>query len=536
MNIRQKLLYTVVATSVIVAVLGFLLIYQLGKITDQFEETGPLDESVAERIQDLDHAATLDKLALSIRYYDEVLTQSARNYAFTGDEQWQTRYRSAEPELDAIIKEAISEGGDAESAFFSTVDEANQALIKLEYRSIELVNLQRNAEAVSILESKEYWDYKAIYKDALDEYIAARGENFLEVSDTATNSIVEANSLEEQNFQHLSMIYTTLIFAIPILIAVVVVVGFQIANSISTPIKRLISATDELGKGNYEAQLGRAENNETGILATRFDQMRRKLRERETIREDFLKVASHELRTPIQPILSYVEMARKNIINKDKALDEIYIQARRLTKLATDLLDASKIESGSLPYQMRMINYNELIENAVSAATIRIQNANRQVIVETDLVSSAGLIINADPERIMQVFTNILNNAIKFTDKGTIKVSTNVDNASKEIHVEIQDSGIGIPEKMMPRLFEKFATSSSAEGNQGGTGLGLHLAAKIIEAHKGKIWGKNNVGDIGSTFGFSLPFASDVNSPDSTDGGIGHLENSKPLSQIESGI
>ena len=170
MKIKQKLLYTVVTTSAIVAVLGLLLIYQLGKITEQFAASGPLSENVAERIQALDHAAILDKLALSIRYYDEVLTQSARNYAFTGDEQWQLRYRSAEPELDAIIKEAISQGGDEESAFFSTVDEANQALIKLEYRSIELVDLRRNAEAISILESKEYRDYKAIYKQALDQY------------------------------------------------------------------------------------------------------------------------------------------------------------------------------------------------------------------------------------------------------------------------------------------------------------------------------------------------------------------------------
>jgi hypothetical protein len=171
--------------------------------------------NVVERINVLNHAATLDKLALSIKYYDEVLTQSSRNYAFTGDERWRERYRSAEPELDAIIKVAISQGGDTEKTFFSTVDDANHALVKLEYRSIELVDLRRNTEAVDILESKEYWHYKAIYKEGLDKYIAARGENFLAISDTASESIVEANLMEKTNFEQLSFINTTLLFAIP---------------------------------------------------------------------------------------------------------------------------------------------------------------------------------------------------------------------------------------------------------------------------------------------------------------------------------
>ena len=312
---------------------------------------------------------------------------------------------------------------------------------------------------------------------------------------------------------------------IPSLIALSVVVGFQVSRSITTPIKKLIRATDELAIGNYQVDLGRSEDNETGILTYRFDKMRRELREKETMRDDFLKVASHELRTPIQPILSYVELARKNLVNKDKALDEIYVQARRLTKLATDLLDASKIESGSLPYQMRKMNYNELIENAVSAARIRLENTNRQIIVETDLKSTAGTSVIGDPERIMQVLTNILNNTIKFTDKGMIKVSTNVDNVMKEIHVNIQDLGMGISEKIMPKLFEKFATSTSIDGNtEGGTGLGLHLAAKIIEAHKGKIWGKNNVGGQGATFGFSLPFLVENVAT------VGHLADNKSLS------
>lgn len=113
--------------------------------------------------------------------------------------------------------------------------------------------------------------------------------------------------------------------------------------------------------------------------------------------------------------------------------------------------------------------------------------------------------IAADPQRIMQVLSNLLSNAIKFTDKGTIRISTRLDDSTSRIYVEVRDSGKGISEDIIPRLFEKFATSSSADGNTEGTGLGLHLAAKIVEAHRGKIWGKNNEKGKGASFGFTLP-------------------------------
>jgi signal transduction histidine kinase len=506
MNIRQKLLCVFMVSSAIIAVFGFLLVYQLGKITKEFEGSGSLVSNVVERINTLNHAATLDKLALSIKYYDEVLTQSARNYAFTGDGQWKLRYKSAEPELDVIIKKAISQGGDAEKTFFTSVDESNQALVKLEYRSIELVDLGRNAEAIDILESKQYSDYKAIYKTALDNYIGARGANFLDVSDAATSTIVQANLLEKANFAQLNLIYTVLIVAIPTLIAVILIVGYRIANNINTPIKFLIQATDELAKGNYSVDMGRQEKNEMGILAERFDQMRNKLRERETMRDDFLKIASHELRTPIQPILGYVELARKNIINKDKALDEIYIQVRRLSKIAKDVIDASRLENGLLPLNLQKIDYNEIIENAVSAAKSNKQGAINEVTIQTDLSSTIGLVVSGDRERLIQALTSILDNAIEFTKNGNIKVSSYIDIASMEVQVEVQDSGIGISEKILPRLFERFATTSGSDANHGGAGLSLHLSAKIIESHKGKMWGKNNLNGVGAVFGFSLPF------------------------------
>jgi hypothetical protein len=143
-----------VAATGIVAILGLALTYQLGIISKQTAETNDLDDSLPERLETLNRASRLDKLALYIKYYDEVLTQSARNYVLTTDANWEARYRLAEPELDAIIKEAIAEGGETEKAFFATVDTANRALVVMEYDSIELVNQGMPREAIKILDSE----------------------------------------------------------------------------------------------------------------------------------------------------------------------------------------------------------------------------------------------------------------------------------------------------------------------------------------------------------------------------------------------
>jgi PAS domain S-box-containing protein len=245
-------------------------------------------------------------------------------------------------------------------------------------------------------------------------------------------------------------------------------------------------------------------SNSVIIDETEMYTARKELELARNMQQEFINIAAHELRTPIQPILSYVELARKNVVGKEKALDAIYLHARRLARLATDILDLTKIESGTLQYQMCNINCNELIENAASIAKAQLGSIDSRVRIITELNRTASLNVLVDPERIIQVITNILNNAIKFTNEGTITISTSLDSVAGKIKVEIRDTGRGIPDNIIPRLFHKFATSSNVDGNNGGTGLGLHLAAKIIEYHKGTIWGKNNEGSNGATFGFSL--------------------------------
>jgi PAS domain S-box-containing protein len=250
-------------------------------------------------------------------------------------------------------------------------------------------------------------------------------------------------------------------------------------------------------------------SNSAIIDETEMYRTRKQLQEAKQLQEEFIKIAAHELRTPVQPILSYIELAKRKIVDKDTALDEIYVQAKRLGKLATDILDVSRIESGSLVYRMQKVNCNELIERAISSANALLDNnENSKVSIVADLNSTDGLDIVVDPDRIMQVITNILNNAIKFTEEGTIRVSTGLDIDSKRVLVEASDTGTGISEQIIPKMFEKFTSLSSVDATKQGTGLGLYLSEKIVQAHKGTLWGKNNKDGKGATFAFSLPLDS----------------------------
>src|SRR3990167_2459524 len=146
MKVRTKLVFGFIVISLFVAAVGILSLSQMKKIA------APLNKDIPESIENLNKAEYLDGLAQFIRYYDEVLTQSARNYAFTENQKWEQRYRDIEPQLDNIIKEAIEKGDEAEKNFFSKVDEANLALVKMEYASIDYVNQKKPQEAVKILE------------------------------------------------------------------------------------------------------------------------------------------------------------------------------------------------------------------------------------------------------------------------------------------------------------------------------------------------------------------------------------------------
>jgi signal transduction histidine kinase len=233
------------------------------------------------------------------------------------------------------------------------------------------------------------------------------------------------------------------------------------------------------------------------------------------MQKEFINVAAHELRTPIQPILGLTESLRSHTNDPQQAqlLEVISRNAKRLKRLTEDILDVTKIESESLKLNKEQFDLNDLITNAVSDITINNKHSPK---IEKKLFKlhylPQHILIEADKGRINQVIHDLLDNAIKFTKAGTIDITTEIENKENVVRVTIKDTGTGIDSQIFPRLFSKFTTKSEV----GGTGLGLFISKSIVEDHGGRIWAENNLDGKGATFTFSLPILNDYNSKTDT--------------------
>ncbi|HYA82846.1 MAG TPA: HAMP domain-containing sensor histidine kinase [Candidatus Bathyarchaeia archaeon] len=225
------------------------------------------------------------------------------------------------------------------------------------------------------------------------------------------------------------------------------------------------------------------------------------------MQKEFLDIAAHELRTPIQPILGLTEilLSGKKIDRaaQEEKLNVIARNAKRLKLLTDDILDVTKIEGQALQLRKELINVNQVISSTVEKIKNQLGHDENAELVFSSLDHNV-VFVEADKARISQVISNLLNNAIKFTKRGTVFIRIEEikqdNNLQKFVAVTVKDTGTGIDSEMLPRLFEKFASKSCK-----GTGLGLFICKSIVEAHGGRIWAQNNADGKGATFSFSLP-------------------------------
>ena len=224
-----------------------------------------------------------------------------------------------------------------------------------------------------------------------------------------------------------------------------------------------------------------------------------KLEEHDAMEKEFINLAAHELRTPSQSIIGYSEML-KDLPERNKQYEEaISRNAERLYSLVTNMLSIARIESQTMKLNKIIFDLNVKIENVIRDVSqqIELRKADK---VRVDFRPSGKINIIADKEKIFQVFANLLNNAIKFTNEGTINISVKEKEKTNEAVVTIKDSGSGIDPEIIPHLFSKFKTKSEK-----GLGLGLYISKNIVEAHHGKIEAYNNPNSEGATFVVTLP-------------------------------
>lgn len=218
------------------------------------------------------------------------------------------------------------------------------------------------------------------------------------------------------------------------------------------------------------------------------------------MQSEFINIAAHELRSPIQPLLGLIDVLRSKIKDPEQLglLDVMIRNAKRLQRLAEDILDVTRIEGQALKLNKELFDLNEIIYQSIQDRKNQVQkaNGNTRIIYEP---GEDDITLVADKGRLTQVIANILDNALKFTKEGTVSIKAQKKN-NKEVTVSIEDTGTGIDPNIFPKLFTKFAAKSEI----GGTGLGMFIAKSIIEAHGGKIWAENKVGGRGARFNISL--------------------------------
>lgn len=230
------------------------------------------------------------------------------------------------------------------------------------------------------------------------------------------------------------------------------------------------------------------------------------LKIKDEAQNQFINVAAHELRTPIQPILNAIyllQSADLSTAKKNQYIDIIKRNTEKLGRLAEDILDVTRIESNTLKLIKERVNLYDLISNIVEEYKRNIQLIHKDLVVNYESPDRT-IFITGDKLRLNQVLLNLLDNAGKFTKKGSITITTSI--MSKKVQVTVKDTGVGIHPEIFPKLFSKFVTKSDR-----GTGLGLFISKSIIEAHGGKIWAKSSSQQEGATFIFTLPLIDKEN-------------------------
>jgi signal transduction histidine kinase len=321
--------------------------------------------------------------------------------------------------------------------------------------------------------------------------VLLNGINFLNLYVAAPHNLAGnvASAIDEQ--KHFSILIIIIIGSVASIIAYIILTWNKRLHAIVN------SRTRELDKANKE-------------LVSAYKQ----LKIHNKTQREFIDIAAHELRTPLQPIIGIMNIIRSKVTESEQQelFDIVIRNAKRLQRLAEDILDVTRIEGHTLDIKKEVFNINDAIASILQDYKSQIERNNNDELNQFLEISfqpeKVGVYVQGDKGRISQVISNLIDNAIKFApqQKGKLDIvvsrsdGNNKEEPNGNVIVSVKDNGTGIDPEIMPKLFSKFVTKSFS-----GTGLGLYVSKNIIEAHGGKIWAENNIDGNGATFYFSLP-------------------------------
>ncbi len=322
------------------------------------------------------------------------------------------------------------------------------------------------------------------------------------VDGTFVGAIVVHKEVEDFSVG-ISAIFRQVFTPLVISVAFAAVLVFVLSRYIVKPIRNISFGAMELARGNYDWRVKRTTHDEIGELAIAFNRMAEELKLQDGLRNTFIANVSHELRSPLASVQGFIQGILDGAIedaDRDKYLQIVLGETKRMNSLINDLLNLAKIESGKFPIEYSEFDINELLRRCLLTFEQRIEEKNIGVNVG---LSEEKLNVWADEDRISQVITNLIDNAVKFTDEGgELKVWTFC--TENKVHVNISDTGVGIPQEDQPNVFERFFKVDKAHSpGTPGTGIGLSIVKRIIAQH-GETIGLQSEEGKGTTFSFTL--------------------------------
>ncbi len=292
-------------------------------------------------------------------------------------------------------------------------------------------------------------------------------------------------------------LYGKVIKIMIIIILLVLLIGtiaiLRVSVKISEPITEISDYAKKIGKGEDVPDVEFESNDEIGMLAKSFNEMKKEIAISEQMRREIVANVSHELRTPLTSIIGFVKGILDGVIpdeDKEKYLSIVYDEANRLKELTQDIVDVAKLESGNIELHKEVFNLNELTKEVYTEMEDLVKEKNLDFILEEKI---ENIELNADKARIRQVFINIINNSLKFTNKGYIKIT--LDKENEKVSIVIEDTGIGVQKDRISHLFDKFYTANNYGDATTGTGLGLSIVKNIVDLHGGNVTIDSVVGE-----------------------------------------
>lgn len=253
---------------------------------------------------------------------------------------------------------------------------------------------------------------------------------------------------------------------------------------------------------------------ELEVITQQLASANEKLKELDQAKTEFISIASHQLRTPLTAIKGYSSMIIEGTFGGttkkvQDVIQKIYDSSQKLVLIIGNFLDVSRIELGKMQYEFGDFDLKEMVKTVVEETEVIIKKSPqkaKQLQIHFEPQAGKDYKIHADPNKIQQVVSNMVDNAMKYTEKGNIKVELSRDDLKKTVLVKIVDTGIGIPQKVIPLLFQKFARANGLSNlHSSGSGLGLYVAKEIVKEHKGQVWAESGGVGKGSTFYIELP-------------------------------